>query len=300
LRQILSFCVTLWLLLTLTFVLIRSIPGDPFADEQSLPHEIHEGMRSKYGLDAPWYVQYARYLKAVATWDFGPSLKYPNRTVNQIINEGFPVSAFLGIESLFLALSCGVIIGGISAVYRNQWPEYFLILVTTLGISIPSFIIAALLQYLFAIKLGYLPVARWGSFTQTILPALSLAALPTAFIARMVKSNLRQVLSKDYITAARAKGVSESNILMQHAMKNVLLPLLPYFGQLSANILLGSFVIEKIFGIPGLGRWFVNSVINRDYSVIMGITLFYGVILLSAVSICDTLYRRLDPRLKEQ
>jgi oligopeptide transport system permease protein len=299
-KQILSFCVTFWLLLTLTFVLIRVIPGDPFADEQSLPQEIHKGLRETYGLDLPWYKQYVKYIIAVFTWDFGPSFKYKNRTVSQIIGEGFPVSLILGLESLSFALGMGVFIGVISAYYQRKLPDHIAIILTTLGLSIPSFILASLFQYIFAIKLGYFPVARWGSFIQTILPALSLAALPTAFIARMVKSNMLEVMNKDYIRSARAKGISELKIIYHHAMKNILLPLLPYFGQMSANILVGSFVIEKIFGIPGLGKWFVTSIINRDYSVIMGITLFYGIILLSAVSICDGLYRHLDPRIKEQ
>jgi oligopeptide transport system permease protein len=276
------------------------IPGDPFADEQSLPQEIHEGLRATYGLDLPWYKQYAKYIMAVVTWDFGPSFKYKNRTVSQIIGEGFPVSLILGLESLSIALGLGIFIGVISAYYQRRFPDHIAIILTTLGLSIPSFILASLFQYIFAIKLGYLPVARWGSFNQTILPALSLAALPTAFVARMVKSNMLEVMNKDYIRSARAKGISEPKIIFHHAMKNILLPLLPYFGQMSANILVGSFVIEKIFGIPGLGKWFVTSIINRDYSVIMGITLFYGIILLSAVSICDALYRYLDPRIKEQ
>jgi oligopeptide transport system permease protein len=300
LKQIISFCVTLWVLLTLTFVLIRLIPGDPFAEEQSLPQEIQQGLREQYGLNLPWYEQYIHYLESVITWDFGPSLKYKNRTVNQIINEGFPVSALLGLESLLLALCFGIIVGTLSALYQHKWQDHLVMFVATLGISIPSFIIATLLQYIFAIKLEYFPVARWGTFIQSVLPAISLAALPAAFLARMVKSNMIEVMKKDYIKSARAKGVPESKIIIGHALKNVLLPILPYLGQMSANILVGSFVIEKIFGIPGLGKWFVNSVINRDYTVIMGITVFYGIILLSAVSFCDALYKSLDPRLNKE
>ncbi len=241
-----------------------------------------------------------RYLLAVGTWDFGPSFKYKNRTVNQIINESFPVSALLGLEALCIAISTGIFLGTLSALYQSKWQDYVATLIATLGISIPSFIMATLLQYLFAIKLGYFPVARWGSFMQTILPSLSLAALPAAFLTRMVKSNLLEVMKKDYVKSARARGISESKIIVNHALKNVLLPILPYFGQMSANILVGSFVIEKIFGIPGLGQWFVTSVIHRDYTVIIGITVFYGVILLSAVSLCDALYRSLDPRLEKR
>ena len=299
-KQILSFCFTLWVLLTLTFVLIRVIPGDPFADEQALPKEIHAGLQTKYGLDLPWYKQYMRYLQSVVTWDFGPSFKYKNRTVNQIINEGFPVSAVLGLESLLLAISAGIFLGTLSAIYVSGWQNQAATLIATLGISIPSFIIATMLQYLFSIKLGVFPVARWGSFTQTILPAISLAALPAAFLMRMIKSNLLEVMKKDYIKSARARGISETKIIINHALKNVLLPILPYLGQMSANILVGSFVIEKIFGIPGLGQWFVTSVIHRDYTVIIGVTVFYGIILLTTVSICDALYRSLDPRLERR
>ncbi len=296
-KQFASFIATLWVLLTLTFVLIRIIPGDPFADEKSLPEEIQAGLRRQYGLDKPWYNQYYCYLKSVVTWDFGPSFKYKDRTVNQIINEGFPISLILGLESLTLAIALGVVLGTFSALKKTKWQDHMLAILITLGVSIPSFMIATLLQYILGVKLGIFPVARWGTFMQSVLPAISLAAYPTAIVAKFVRTNMIEVLDKKYITAARARGIPENRVVYFHGLKNGLLPILPYLGQLCANILVGSFVIEKIFGIPGLGRWFVVSVINRDYSVIMGVTIFYGVILLSCVWFCDALYKRLDPRI---
>lgn len=297
-KSIVSFLITLWIIITLTFLLIRLIPGDPFSEEQALPEEIQENLRQHYGLNDSWTKQYGLYIKSIVTWNFGPSFKYKDRTVNDIIREGFPVSAILGLEALTLAISLGIFLGTLAALYQYHWQDSVAMLIATFGISIPGFMIAVLLQYIFAIKLGILPIARWGSFLQTILPALSLAALPIAFLSRLTRSNMIEVLRTDYIKTARAKGLSQSQIIISHALKNALLPILPYFGQLAANILVGSFVIEKIFGLPGLGRWFVMSVMNRDYTVIMGTTVFYGIIMLLFVYISDAMFRRLDPRLR--
>lgn len=289
----------LFLVATLTFVMMKALPGDPFNEEQALPKEIHEALRSHYGLDKPIFEQYVNYLTSILKWDFGPSFRYKERTVNEIIAQGFPISATLGVEALFISLSMGLMLGTFAALYQNRWQDHAALLVATLGVSVPSFMLATLFQYILGLKLGWFPVARWGTFAHTFLPALSLAALPTAFIARMVRANLIEVLKQDYIKAARAKGLPEWKVVLKHGLGNALVPVVSYLGPLTANILVGSFVIEKIFAIPGLGTWFVNSVLNRDYTVIMGTTLFYSVLLLGTLFLVDLGYGWLDPRLKE-
>lgn len=289
---------TLFLVTSLTFFLMKIIPGDPFTDEKALPTEIHAALRKHYGLDEPLTKQYIQYLYSAISWDLGPSLKYQNRTVNTIIKETFPVSALLGFEALMIALALGTLFGVISAIKLNSWQDQLFFLFSSIGISLPSFILAVLLQYCLAMQLGWFPMARWGSFMQTILPAFSLAAMPIAYISRLVRNNVLEVLKSEYIKTAKSKGLSNSRILFKHVLKNALSPLLPYFGQLSANILVGSFVIEKIFSIPGLGQWFVTSVNNRDYTMVIGTTLFYSTILLIFLFLADLIQSILDPRIK--
>lgn len=288
----------LLVIITITFFLMKAIPGDPFTQEKALPKEILQSLYEHYKLNDPWYIQYLHYLKSVVMWDLGPSFKYKARTVNDIINSAFPISAALGLEAMVIAIGCGVFLGTIAALKQHRWQDYIAMLVAVIGISVPSFILAAFLQYLFAIKLDLLPVARWGTFQQSIMPAVALAALPTAFIARLTRSNMLEVLSMDYIKTARSKGLSDATVIFKHGLRNALLPVVTYLGMLIANILTGSFIIEKIFGIPGLGQWFINSVTNRDYTVIMGLTVFYSMILLTAIFLVDIAYGWIDPRIK--
>lgn len=297
-KKLLYFSMTLFLVVTATFFLMKAIPGDPFTDEKALPAEIHRALRQHYGLDDPLYKQYFKYMASAFTWNLGPSLKYHHRTVNSIIYDSFPVSAILGLEALLIALTLGITFGVLSAIKKNQWQDRFFLLIASLGISAPSFILATLLQYLFAMKLQWMPVARWGTVSHSILPALSLAAMPIAYIIRLVRTNVLEVLKSEPIRTAHSKGLSKAQIIFRHVLKNSLSPLMPYFGQLFANILLGSFVIEKIFGIPGLGQWFVNSVNQRDYTMIVGTTLFYSFFLLTCLFIADMLQCFLDPRIK--
>lgn len=297
-RRLLSMLLSLFLIITATFFLMRAAPGGPFSGEKKLPPEIEKNLNEYYGLDRPWYNQYFDYLVSIAKWDFGPSFKYKGQTVNDLINEGFPVSFFLGMESLLLAVSIGILLGVIAALNHNKWQDYGAMVFAVLGISVPSFIMASALQYVLAIKLGWFPVARWESLQHTVLPALALAATPMAFIARLTRSSMLEVLSNDYIRTAKAKGLSRGQITVKHAIRNALLPVVTYLGPLSAAILTGSFVIEKIFGIPGLGSHFVLSISNRDYTVIMGVTVFYSIILLLAVLLVDIAYGLIDPRIK--
>jgi oligopeptide transport system permease protein len=288
----------LWIIVSLTFLLLKNIPGDPFAQEQSINPAIHQALLSHYRLTDPWHVQYIHYLKAVFMWDLGPSYIYRGQSVNQIISENFPISAVLGLEALSLAVFFGMGGGILAAKTKgSRWDKAILFL-SALGVSIPSFILAALLQYTLAYRYPIFPIARWGTLSQSILPALSLAALPAAFIFRLTRTNLFDVLQHDYIKTARAKGLSDLSILFKHALRNAILPVLGYLGPLAANILTGSFVVEKIFAIPGLGFWFISSVSTRDYPVIMGTTIFYSLLLLTFVLLADLLGAWIDPRLR--
>ncbi|NGX54410.1 MAG: Oligopeptide transport system permease protein OppB [Chlamydiae bacterium] len=297
-KRFFSNLLALWVIVTITFFLMKAIPGDPFTQEKALPKEILQSLYEHYKLNDPWYVQYGNYLKSILTWDLGPSFKYKARTVNDIIKSGFPVSATLGLEALSISLFFGVSLGAIAALKQNRWQDYLAMVVAVIGISVPSFILAAFLQYFFSIKLDLFPVARWGTFQQSVLPALALAALPTAFIARLTRANMVEVLSMDYIKTARSKGIGSGLVILKHGLRNALLPVVTYLGTLTANILSGSFIIEKIFGIPGLGQWFINSITNRDYTVIMGITVFYSIVLLSVIFLVDLAYGWIDPRIK--
>lgn len=297
LRKFFYACLSLLVVVSLTFALIKIIPGDPFQQEQALPVEIYEALKDYYGLNDPWYKQYVRYIQQLLSFDFGPSLVYKGRSVGQIIQTGFPTSALLGMEALLLAVPCGILLGILAALHQNRWQDSAIIIAAVIGISLPSFILATLLQYVIGIKLELLPIARWGTFAQTILPALSLAALPIAFIARMTRAKMIDELSCGYIDTARAKGLSERHIIFKHALRNIITPVLSYLGPLTANIITGSFIIEKIYGIPGLGYWFVTSVMNRDYPLIMGITVFYCALLLMASFIVDASCLLIDPRL---
>jgi len=297
-RKLAILFLSLFLIATLTFFLMKSIPGNPFLQEQAIPEEIMKSMFSHYGLDQPLYIQYVRYMKGLLTFDLGPSFKYENRSVNEIISNGFPVSASLGIESLFLSVVFGLFLGSIAAIFHSKWQDRSCMILAVLGISIPNFVLATFLQYLFAIKWNLLPVARWGTFQQSILPAISLAALPTAFIARLTRSSMIEVLQQDYIQTAIVKGLHPLKVFFRHVLKNSLLPVITYIGPLGATILTGSFVVEKIFGIPGLGGWFISSITNRDYTVIMGVTIFYSTFLLIFVFCIDLMYPFFDPRIR--
>lgn len=297
-KRLLYLLFSLYLIITATFFLMRLAPGNPFTGEKQLPPEIQASLNEHYGLNQPWYVQYGDYLVKISQWDFGPSFKYKSRTVNDLINDGFPVSLFLGVEAILIALALGTMLGIIAALKHNKWQDYGAMIIAVLGISVPSFIMATVLQYFFAIKFHIFPVARWESFMHTVLPALALASTPMAFIARLTRSSMLEVLSNDYIRTAKSKGLGQTAITIKHTIRNALLPVVSYMGPLSAGIVTGSFVIEKIFGIPGLGSHFVMSISNRDYTVIMGVTVFYSIILLSAILLVDIAYGFIDPRIK--
>lgn len=297
-KKLLNLFLALGIIVTATFFLMHLAPGDPFAQDQPVPEEILKSLHAHYSLDKPVIVQFWNYLLGIFRLDLGPSLKYEGRYVSQIIKDGLPYSLALGFQALVISLGLGVFLGAISAIKHRSFLDRSLMVFAVLWISVPNFILATCLQYVFAMKLSLLPVARMTSYSHMILPSLALAAMPTAFIARLTRSKMVEVLNSDYIILARSKGVSSMNIMLRHVLKNSLLPIVAYLGPLSCQILTGSFVVERIFGIPGLGGWFVNAVNNRDYTVIMGLTIFLSALLLTTSFVIDLIYPLIDPRIK--
>lgn len=298
LERFLSMLLVIFIIVSATFLLMHSIPGGPFTGEKSLSPAVIQNIMERYHLNDPLWKQYTDYLLNIVQGDFGPSFKYEDRTVNQIIGDGLPISAVLGLCAASFALIVGIPAGIIAALRQNKWPDYLVMFGATIGISVPNFITATLLIYVFALKLDLLPAAMWGEFSQIIMPTIALAALPTAIIARLTRSSMLEVLGQDYIRTAKAKGLSTFTIIQRHALKNALMPVITYLGPMVAFILLGSFVIESIFAIPGLGRYFVMSIYNRDYTVILGITIFDAVMLVFLNFLVDIMYVLLDPRIK--
>ncbi|NDI33488.1 ABC transporter permease [Chengkuizengella sediminis] len=297
LRRLIFVLISLWIIISATFFLMRAVPGGPFSAEKKVPVEILKTLEAHYGLDKPLVIQYFDYVKSVVTWDLGPSFRYKAETVNDIINRTFKISLVLGLEALFLSIALGLFFGVLAALYHNKFQDYSAMVIAVIGMSVPSFILAVFLQYVFAIQLDIFPAGRFETPLHHVLPALSLSALPIAFIARLTRSNMLEVLQQDYIKTARAKGLKESMVLIKHAIRNAILPVVTYLGPLTAGILTGSFVVENIYGIPGLGTQFVQSITNRDYTVIMGTTVFYSIILVLMVFVVDMLYGIIDPRI---
>lgn len=297
-KRIIYMIVALYLIVTATFFLMHAIPGGPFTSEKAVPPEILKALNAYYNLDKPMWEQYIDYLKRVVTWDLGPSFKEKHSTVNQIIERGFPVSLHLGIQSILMAVFGGITLGVIAALRHTKWQDYTAMIIAVLGISVPNFILASFYQYIFAIKLKWLPIAQWDTFAHTILPSLALSALPMAVVARLTRSNMIEVMSQDYIKTARAKGLGTLATTFRHAVRNALLPVITYLGPVTAGIVTGTFVVERIFAVPGLGRAFVMSITNRDYTVIMGTTIFYAIILTVLILLVDLAYTLIDPRIK--
>lgn len=290
--------ITLWVVITITFLLMHAIPGDPFAKEGKIPAAIVENLERHYNLDKPLYQQYFIYLKNLLNFDLGPSMTHKFRTVNDYIRDNFPISAHLGLQALALASVLGIILGIIAATNRNKFPDYICMVLAIIGISVPGFILATLFIQVFSVNFGWLPTSGWKSPKHTILPTIALGMLTLAYVARMMRSSMLEVLGQDYIKTAKAKGLSRGKVLMRHAFKNAILPVITVLGVSAANLLVGSFIIERIFGIPGLGKYFVQSINNRDYSVILGTTIFYSIILISMNFIVDIVYVFIDPRIK--
>lgn len=298
LKRFLISLVTLWVIITITFLLMHTIPGDPFAKDGRMPETVYNNLRARYGLDRPLSEQYVIYLKNVCKLDFGESMKSKAENVNQMIARGAPVSGQLGIQAFVISIILGPALGSIAALYQNKFPDYLMMILAIIGISVPSFVLGTLFIQFIASKVSFLPIAGWGTWAHTILPSIALSFMPMASSARIMRSSMLEVLGQDYIKTAKSKGLSNFRVIMGHAVRNAILPIVSQMGTTISGLLTGSFVIEKIFGIPGLGNFFVTSIINRDYTLIMGTTIFYSAILILMLLIVDILYVVVDPRIK--
>lgn len=300
LRRFLGAWPTLLVLMTLAFFMMRAAPGGPFDTEKTLPPEIQANLDKKYHLDEPLIQQYGRYLLDLAQGDFGPSFQYKDYTVNELIAQGFPVSLRLGGTAIILAFFIGSLLGTIAALRQNTATDYTVMAAAMTGISIPNFVLAPLLILLFAVHLRWLPAGGWndGAFLNTILPIIALTLPYVAYISRLMRSSMIEVLRSNPIRTARAKGLPEHTIILRHAMKPALLPVISFLGPATAGIITGSVVIEQIFGIPGIGRYFVQGALNRDYTLVMGVVVFYGILIIAFNFIVDVVYALLDPKIR--
>jgi len=297
-KRIFAAIPVLLIIASVTFMLVRIVPGGPFDDERNLPPEIIANLEAKYNLDKPIHVQYFLYLGRLARGDLGVSYKYVNRTVNDILKDAFPVSLQLGLSGLGLAILIGVPLGTLAAVRRGTAIEYIAMFLSTAGVSLPTFVIGALLIFVFGNWLKVLPVALWESPYHMILPAITIAFGPTAYLARLTRASVLETLEKDWVRTARSKGLSELATVFKHVVRNALVPVVTVLGPLTAILITGSFIVEFIYAIPGMGRFFITAVMNRDYDLIMGTTLLFALILIITNTIVDVIYKILDPRME--
>jgi len=300
LKRLLGAIPTLLILMTLAFFMMRAAPGGPFDTEKSLPPEIQANLDRKYHLDEPLIQQYGRYLWDLLHGDFGPSFQYKDYSVNELIATGFPVSLRLGLNAIAIALVIGVGLGTLAALRQNSATDYSVMTLAMTGISIPNFVLAPILILIFAVYLGWLPAGGWndGAFRNTILPVIGLALPQIAYISRLMRGSMIEVLRSNPIRTARAKGLPERVVILRHALKPALLPVVSFLGPATAAVITGSVVIEQIFGIPGLGRYFVQGALNRDYTLVMGVVVFYGVLIILFNFLVDLVYAMLDPKVR--
>ena len=296
--RILQSFLVLILVATITFLLMNMVPGSPFLSEKPPSPEVMEQLNKKYGLDKPLSVQLKKYLINTLKLDFGVSLKMQkNRPVIEILKEMFPTSAKIGLIALSWSILVGLPLGCLAAYHRGDGVDSFLRVLTTIGISVPGFVVATLLLIFFGVKLKVLPSMGIGKVSAYVLPCFSLGFNPMCYIARLSRSSMLDVINQDYIRTARAKGVPASKILFKHALRNAFIPVLTYLGPLTASILCGSFVVESVFSLPGMGRYFINSILNRDYPIIMATTIFFAALVIFMNLVVDILYKFVDPRI---
>lgn len=299
LARLLEAAFTLWLLATLCFVLLRAAPGGPFDTEKAAPPEVQAALEAKYRLDRPPLAQYGAWLGDVARGDLGPSFQYPDYTVNQLVAQALPVSALTGGLALLLALLFGVPLGVWAALRAGAWLDRVLMLFAGLGLAVPKFVVAPLLVLLFAVMLQWLPAGGWGEWDNLVLPAIALALPNLAYCARLTRASMLETLGADYLVAARARGLSETRLLFAHALKPALLPVVAWLSPALINIVTGSAVVEQVFGIPGMGRYFVQGALNRDYTLVLGVVLVVGGLIVLINALVDTLRTAMDPRLRD-
>lgn len=299
LKRVLISVVTLWVLVTVVFILVRCMPGEPFQGEKMTP-EIKANLEAYYGFDKSLPEQYIMYIRNLLKGDFGYSMKYLNQSVNKIIAQSFPYSFDLGIRAIVFSVSFGIIFGIIAALNRGKRLDYLCVIIAILGTSIPDFIMGAVLQYLFGIRWGLLPVAQYLGFKYTILPSVGVGFYTLAMVSRLMRASMLEVVGQDYIKTARSKGLSKAGIVCRHQIRNAITPVVTVLGPVVASVLCGTFVIESIFAIPGMGKYYVESVQNLDYSLVLGMTVFYGSFLILANLVVDILYGIIDPRIRLQ
>jgi ABC-type dipeptide/oligopeptide/nickel transport system permease component len=300
-ENILSATITLLVIAFMTFLLMKAIPGGPFDTDKPLPPEIIKALEAKFKLDLPWYKQFLFYIRDIVFhFDFGPSIKFVGRSVTDIVSEALPVSFELGFYSLVLAVFFGVTLGVLAAAKRGSLWDMTAMIAAISGVSLPSFLVGAIFILIFVQKLGWFPGAFWDAPENKILPSIVLGLRPMAIIARQTRSAMLEVWPMDFVRTARAKGLSPKRVLYLHILRNACLPVITLLGPLAATILTGSFIVEHIFSIPGLGSHFINAVVNRDYPLIMGVTLLFAAFLIFATLLTDIVYTWIDPRMKKQ
>jgi len=298
-QRLLGVIPTLLLLITVVFFLVRIAPGGPFDSEKALPADIEANLNAKYHLDEPLVQQYFRYLGQVLVFDFGPSFQYKDWTVNELIAQGFPVSLTVGGLAILLGFLIGVSVGVLAALKQNTAADFTTMGFAMLGVSIPNFVVAPVLILLLAVYAGWLPAGGWDwTWQSAVLPVITLALPVIAYIARLMRGSMIEVLHSDFIRTARAKGLPERQVILRHALKPALLPVLSYMGPATAALITGSVVVERIFSIPGLGSYFVQGALNRDYTLVMGVVIFYGVLIIVLNLLVDLLYALLDPKIR--
>lgn len=297
-KRIVAMCITMVFVIALTFFLMKALPGGPFTREKQLPPEIEAAIIEKYNLNAPLIEQFADYFVGILKGDFGPSYTLKGETVLGLLSQKFPISGKLGLVASIFILFAGVPLGVVSALKQNKWEDYLVTIMATVGVAVPAFVIGAALRYVFTNKLGILPATGLDNPLSYIMPVLSLSGFSLAFISRLTRSSMLEVLRQDYIRTARAKGLSEFVVIGKHALKNAMLPVITYMGPMIAGVMTGSFVVERLFGIPGMGGFFVSSVQARDYTMIMGTVILYAWFYVIMVMVVDILYVYIDPRIK--
>ncbi len=303
LKRLVQGIFTVWFIATATFFAMHNVPGDPLLNDRATTDAIRANLEAKYGLDKPVMTQYGIYLGNLLQGDLGISFTQENREVNDIIRDHFPVSAILGILAVLFAAAGGVLWGALTAIYRNRWPDYVIMFLVILGISVPSFVVAAISQ-LFLVNVNelfgvtVLPVAGWGTVLHMLVPAMVLGLGTMAYLTRLMRSSMLEIISSDFVRTAKAKGVPPARIFAKHQLRNAILPVITVLGPSIAAITTGGFVVELVFAIPGLGRYFVQAVQQLDYTVIMGTTVFYGAFLVFMVIVVDVLYGFIDPRVR--
>ncbi|MBO0430395.1 oligopeptide ABC transporter permease [Vagococcus fluvialis] len=299
LKRVMFMLITLWLITTITFFLMKLLPGSPYANQEKLSPEQIQILNEQAGLDKPVIQQYGIYMGNIAKGDFGTSFQFKNQPVSKLLKERIGPSVQLGIQAIIFGTLVGIVLGAIAAMRQNTWVDTLATLIAILGRSIPNFVFAVLLQYVFAIKLGILPIAKWDQgFISTILPTLALSMSPLADSARFIRTEMVEVLSSDYIELARAKGLSRMQVVFRHGLRNSLIPLITLLGPLAVALMTGSLVVENIFAIPGIGEQFVKSIMTNDYPTIMAVTIMFSTMLVVVILIVDLLYGIVDPRIR--